>query len=567
MPNGLINSRDDFVFSSFKLEAEIEGFVDPITDIVSMSATFGLNMIPKASLVLATGINALTDNPASAHSLLDQIEMRAAVKVTLVIETTDGDLFRSPPQRVVVFEGYYAGFGFQRAQDNAQFTLHLVHWLDDLNQGSMLSRNFFPGSGYSLADNAVNWTIQAGQGRTGTIPPIPGLDPNGQHIKYANYTDDFWAKTIKPLFEVIAKWPRPDDTCAPKNEADPQDTIKKALAKMPGHATGFGGNAGVLALNFKNLVDQMNEATLDRTINNAMSQTGLAGFDYTTFWSVLVGMWGPMFLFGVSPSTTFANVIPYYGALRFDENDPNFKTIQADDYNYANFMANTGNILEAVAIYWASKSATNIIPGDSIRPLTKDQFCKPAGVYPPVDNRPHRGFVLIKEPPPWIGDTRATLAAGSSGLVNRPTGDIHTPTAGDNSTPGGRSAADLSAAPAKSRILDVFAEHWYKNEVLQQRYGELSGKLRFDIAPGSTIKIEAPKRAMPGLEQPDMIAMVAQVSFVINAERTNAGTSFSLTNLRTVKEDQDDLKTSPLPPMYKQKWAGGPLAIPEAGVT
>ncbi|NDD52306.1 hypothetical protein EBZ39_00240 [bacterium] len=560
------STKDTYVFSTFKIVADIEG-IGEVRDIVAISGTFALNSIPKASLVMACGINATTNKPATAHRVLQNVKMRAKVKVTLEVQTTDGKESKSPSQNIVVFEGYYAGFGFQRAQDNAQYTLHLVHWLDDLNEGSMLSRNFFPGAGYSLAENANSWSIQAGQGGSGIVCAVPRLDPRNQYIQYGKYTSDFWAETIKPILMTIADWPRPDDACKPPGEAGTEDTIKKALERMPGPQYG-NPRPGKLPLNFDDLKEPLNPAKLNKAIEASLSQSGLAGFNYSTFWSMLIGVWAPNFFFAISPGVQWANVIPYFGGLRFQEGGSGFKTIEADEYGYANFMCNTGTILEAINVFWGQSSSSGIIAGD-VKLISKTSFCQPAGSFPPLDMRDHRGTILVKEPPGWVTEYVgfAAYSQGSSGLVGRYTGGaMETPDSGNPTPEGGKPDRPEAHRQIKqSRLLDVFAEQWYKTEFLQQRYGEFSGKLRFDIAPGSIVKIKAPTRTMPMLpDNTDMVGMVAQVSFVINAELAQAGTSFSLTNIRSVKEDGEELKTAPLPPFYKKPWPGGPLSLPMA---
>ena len=110
----------------------------------------------------------------------------------------------------------------------------------------------------------------------------------------------------------------------------------------------------------------------------------------------------------------------------------------------------------------------------------------------------------------------------------------------------------------------MFAEHWFKNEVLSQRYGEVSGKFRLDIAPGSIIKILTPDDAIEKNEQP-MFASVTQVSIVINAEQHAAGTTFILSNLRSDEENKNEIYTSDTPPLYEEGWSGCDLAIKSGG--
>jgi hypothetical protein len=124
-----------------------------------------------------------------------------------------------------------------------------------------------------------------------------------------------------------------------------------------------------------------------------------------------------------------------------------------------------------------------------------------------------------------------------------------------------------------SNALSRFAEHYFKTEVLSQRFGELSGKLRFDIAPGSVVQIETPpddptKRNREVTPEDSVYATVIQVSFVINAEKAAAGTSFVLSHLRSYGENTELQYTrcencggADRPPLYSKPWFGGPLAI------
>jgi hypothetical protein len=58
-----------------------------------------------------------------------------------------------------------------------------------------------------------------------------------------------------------------------------------------------------------------------------------------------------------------------------------------------------------------------------------------------------------------------------------------------------------------------------------------------------------------------MVAAVTSVTYMINAERAAAGTSFTLGYIRTLEEDQDELISHDFAPLYKEgtKWHGGPL--------
>lgn len=553
-------TKDDYVFSTFRLTADIEG-IGEVKDIVAISATFALNTIPKASLTLASGINATTQQPATAHKILANVKLRAKVKVFLEIETTDGKISKSPPQKLKVFDGYYSGFGFQRAQDNAQYTMHLVHWLDDLNTASMLSRNFFPGAPYATGEAANNWTTASA---SGVSMPIPSFDPKHNIIKYRNIKEDFWGKVLKPILQSIAEWPTPGDDGCPGFTPPPagENVVLGALDRING-----GPNKAVLKLAIDDLVSSVAEKDVLTAIDLGLAQQSLEGYNYSTVWGAVVGLWAPTFFFALSPSVDFANVFPYFGGLQFDEGDKNFKTIEADDYGYANFMANTGTILEGIDIFWTPPSSSGIAPGGGKLPMTLQAFCKPLGQYPNIAQRDRRGSVLVKEPPGWLAGCVVSCGAPaleSTGLATEVSGDAVSGMNKGNVVrgDGGPNRPEAQDGLKNSGLANRLAEQWYKTDLLQQRYGEFSGKLRFDIAPGSIVKIKAPQRSMPMLadSKTDMIGMVAQVSFVINAELANAGTAFSLANLRSDTEDKNPLITKDMPPLYESKWGGGPLA-------
>lgn len=543
-------TQDDYVVSTFKLTANIEGIGD-VTDIVAISATFALNTIPKASLVLACGERA--DKPgeiATAHKVLSKVKLRAKVKVYLDIETTDGKKSKSPQEKkLLIFEGFYAGFGFQRAKDNAQYTVHLVHWLDDLNRASMLSRNWFPAAPFSLSENASAWSAIKGAG--GIVNGVPIIDPQRSIITKSNLERDLWERVLKKVLEEIMKWPQPGGECRGEPDDENGKELKEIINRMPGAAP----KPSKIGLN---LGAGISGVPVSRSIQMGLSQMGLAGYNYSTVWSMLIGVWGATFQFAVSPGVDFANLIPYFGALRWEEGD---KIIEADEYGYSNFMCNTGTILEGIEIFWNSASSTGFVTGEHASFLTHSQTCKPMGSYPPKGQRDHRGTVLVKEPPNWLHNF-VSYPIYAAETTMGPIGDIANPDKGASKPSGGPRRGELQKEMKDSGLMNRFAENWYKNELLQNRYGELSGKLRFDIAPGSTVKIKAPTRGMPNLpDNTDMVAMVAQVSYVINAELANAGTAFSLTHIRTIDEDADELKTSPKPPLYNDRWAGGPLAM------
>jgi len=541
---------DPYVRSEFQIEAKIGDIV--FKDVVSYSATFGLNSIPTASLVVATGYNVRTGERATIHDAVYTMKPRDTVTVTLTITTTDGLTYKMPAGKYVIFEGYYAGIGYQRSSSNSCYTLHLIHWLDDLNSSSMVNGNWAVGVPHDLATAASMHAASQGGGG-GYANSVPIVDRQRDIITKVHMEADLWDQVLKPIFKEVAGFPHPKLRDSEEASNDPNQNGNNAAAlnaldKMPGDAP----VPSVLALNLSGL----NEKLIGYSANMGISRMATDSMAYTSFWGKLIGEFGASFLFAVSPGVTFANVIPFFPGLR----QP-WITIQGNEYNAANFNASVAALIESVDIFYSQQAGSGYSTGGKMpQPLS---YYRPWGRFP-EDNREFRGQILIKEPPAWLSSPvpHSVYAAETTSTTGKQAGD------GASPGTGAETGADGTPRPTEAEhnfkeanILDRFAKHWYQSEVLSQRYGELSGKLRFDIAPGSVVRIMTPDSAI-GDEMP-VLGNVVQVSIVINAEQHTAGTSFTLANLRTERENIDANLTSDDPPLYLDRWTGGPLAIQE----
>jgi len=537
---------EPYVRSEFKLTAEIGGI--PFNDIVSISATFGLNSIPTASLHLASGKSVQNGQDATVHYALDSLKQRDIAKVTLTIKTTDGEQSKMMPDGdYIIFEGYYAGIGYQRSHTNSTYTIHLLHWIDDLNCSSALNGNWLPGAPHDMAQSAVNYSLSQDGSGAGMIAPLVELAPD--ILTLDHMATDFWGDCLKPIFFELANMRHLTEQ-GDKNEGAAANgkggatnkAAQEALDKIPGKAP----FPATLPLN----LGSVEELVIFYSVQDGVSSIIKNGIAYSSFWSKLVGELGASFLFGISPSVQFANVFPYFGGLSQE-----WMTIHADEYNYASFNANMANLIESVNIFYTQQSNTGFEnSGPIVGPYMN--YYEPWGVYPPVGQRDLRGQILARGPPVWLANVAPqSLVAPESALG---AGSAHKGADGPAAA-AAPTATEAEKTVQESGILNKFAEHWYKSSILSQRSGEMSGKLRFDIAPGSTIKIEAPDSALSG--ENNMFATVTQVSYVINAEQHAAGTSFSLINVRTEAENADNRLTSAVPPLYNAAWPGGPLTV------
>jgi hypothetical protein len=540
------------VSTRFKLSATIGGIEFP--DVVSCSATYALNSIPACSLVVATGYQVHSGEPATIYVAKKKLQPRDKAVVTLTLTSTDGQTDKMEEGTFVIFEGFYAGIGYQRSFNSANYSLQLIHWLDDLNASSMLNGNWFPGAPYDLAQNAAYHALDPTEGAGTAWSTVPTIDVRGEIITAAKIKQDLWGEVLKPIFSKVAKWPSPRYQ---GEQAGTNDAALAALDRMPGKGAEFYTK---LALDTSGL----NSKDVEYALRAGISKDALESFAYTTFWSKLAGDYAPQFFFAISPAAEFALPIPFYAAL----NDP-YKTIYADEYGYANFNANMSQMLESVDVFYSPQSETGYAIGGRTGPSMS--LVSPLGYYPPQVVQKRKGMKLLKDPPTWMTNIvpESMYTGRTTGTTAKPVGDTMAPQTGESAPPSGWLPPDAAIVEQRgSSALTRLAEHWYKSEVLSQRYGELSGKLRFDIAPGSVVSIEIPPKDKKDdkwytffVDEDAMYATVTQVSFVINAEKATAGTSFTLANIRTFEENADPTLTNRRPPLFIEPWKGGPLAV------
>ena len=560
---------DRYVNTRFRITATIGDGDSKIVfnDIVSVSATFGLNSIPVASLAVATGRNMADGEPATIHSAREKLRAGDTAVVTLTITPTDGATNKMESGTFTIFRGKYVGIGYKRNYNSATYTLNLIHWLDNLNQGSMITGNWFPGAPYDMAQNAAYYALERTEGDAGlVVSSVPTFDVSGDICNIGNIQTDLWFLVFYEVFKTILGWPKPGyqgfNVAAEIEQLKP---VYEALNRMVPLGEGKDKTLGVPADVYAPLSLRLGDFAVDQIavadgIKLGIAKDALNSFAYTTMWSKLVGEFAPQFFFAISPSVDFARPIPFFAGLNTAHIE-----IGADEYNFADFNANMLQQIESVDLFYSVKSDSGL----SIGPTTEmtmggPTFRIPLGMYPPIGEATNiRGFKMLKEPPPWLfaafpeSQMSAVTTGTADGLPNTTTAPagVKAPPPPDNQA---RNGAEAAAKQQRTGVADRFCEHWYKTEILYQRHGELSGKLRFDISPGAIVAIET---ATHGVEKPGkMYASVTQVSFAIDAERGAAGTSFTLAHIRTESENQDKYLVSATAPLYSNTWKNAPLA-------
>jgi len=550
-------AEEPYVSAKFKVTATFQTTAGPVVfdDVIAVSASFALNTIPTASLVVAVGKNALTGELATIHTAQAKLQPRDKVVVKLQVIHGAGDAAKYPSGTYTIFDGFFVGIGYQRSQNQANFVLHLTHWLDDLNNSSAVNGTWFPSVPFDYAQSALYDRVSSVE----SYHPTPTVA--AEFASPANAETDLWELVIKKLFKRLSGYGGGLVQESNKDAATNNSALD-ALERMPGE-----GAAYYKALRLKL------GAIFGSNLSNSFAQyfTDTIGTDFVqnTFWAKLVSEYAASFFFAISPAVKWALPIPFCAGLRWPATGG--KLIRANEYNYANFNSSMSQLIRSVELAYAStdrsglpEASTQNIPGDLPR-----SFYYPCGVFPSKTadafgrKQIDKGLRLFKLPPKWALNTDAAPFCSYSSTVNAQAATA--PDSDGNALPPPvkpPNAAALAIQPSMS----LFAQHWYVTEVLQQRYGELSGPLRFDIAPGSIVKIITPARDIKLNAEAEeyVVAAVMSVSYVINAERATAGTSFSIAHTKIKRELQaDSVYAVSAPPLYEEPWFGGPLAEPE----
>lgn len=541
----------------FRLWAEIE--LDQREkfelELVRVSTRTPLNDIPRASMTIALGRNVADNKPSVIHKILSQMKIKRKVRVYCQANTIGffGLLGIStwPKNKFLVFEGYTTGAGYQRSPESADYTLELEHWLADLAYTSAVSAVSAPTNPAAMTFAALTANPAEGEEGTARTGGYTGLTHAEEFISAETIASDFWGSAILPFFIGLTDLEEFVHTDAaaqvgldlgpnpPGNEAakaallrfEPRAAAPLFSQKLRFDPEAYGGDLAIVA---EQIEIAMGAETLEM----------LAG---TTLWDKLVQYAGT-YLFAIAPMVERCLVVPFIPGLRTE-----YTTITADQYDFGRISGDMPRVLRGVGICGGKNfEGGSEMTGDDA--VDYDQFSV-GGYYQGA----RTGQIIFKQAPMWMStlnlSSEVDRAAGGDGL---PRGDALHP--GEGRPP--ERPKPRERAEANARLMDKFAETMYVYEVLKFRSGDISGKLRFDIGPGSVVKIEGMSEKFLGVDDQfgqTMFATVLQVDLFIDAEGPKAGTSFHLAHWRNELENKTDGFSLDKHPIWSEQWSGAPL--------
>lgn len=523
--------------------------------IAQYTASFAINEIPAAQCMLAMGRDVRELVRAEIHASASRLRQMRRARV-IFRPTGEFDPDGTPwPAEFVVFDGYFMGLGYSKINGKVQVIANLEHWLVDLACSSTLTNNSHPLNPAHLTARAVMLSLtDAGASKSHYISQLPGVQLIRQDL-----VNDLWGG-IKKLFCGLASFrtavgsTEEEGNCGGTDNANRNTRARLALSRMEGPARG--GTSFDCSKVYKYGVplhlDLLNVQDAEDAIAKAVSESSVESFANTTFWDKLVNEYCPSFGLAVVPCVDYALVVADTPAFRGGP----WKAIEPDEYDSFNMQMKLERPLRAVGVTVQFGSFMGVPEGMNTQPTARPVV---GGCFSANIDEPDDGVIQYVSAPRWLQvlATHEPYAGGTTGVAQDKAGRSDTtPAAVGGATP----PATGSIVEDVNQLLNQYAHSVFVANMLKGRVGSTGGKLRFDIGPASIITVRgSEERFLAGEDElaTDMVGCVTRVTVAINAEGAIAGTTFSLSHLRTSAENQEDRTSVTENPLFQDAIHGG----------
>ena len=520
-------------------------------NVVQLSMTYALNEIPRAACLVAIGRDAKSEGAAKkakiheAGNKLTQLRKAEIWFEPKWYWNTDNKTMWEG--RKCIFQGYYTGLAYKKITDKVQPVLHLIHWLCDLGFSSTLSANHHPSNPSSMVFPAVV------PGMTGASEPAIYV---GHHYGYdqiaSRVPTDVW-EGIKYMLCEMAEIEKPNMQCRSfgcgGGLGDPKknERATKALEKIEGESAKCKKKyeyGKPLALETYGI------PLIPRAVEEGIVHQTMESFSHMTYWDAIVGLYCPMFSAAVVPMVDRALIVadcPAYSAAQW-------KTIDPSEYDSLELSGMITRPLQGVGVYADWEMLTNwkmteVTKGDHI--CVGGHFAEKAPEPSPDDGD---GMWMVVRSPQWLRNVThvGNYAGHSQGVVPQvATNASTTPKPGE--TPPDPRPGTILLSPL-CQLYEKYAQAVFVENMLRGRSAQINGKLRFDIAPGSHIKVL--NKGESFLEGEDDLAVtlfghVVRVTWNINSEAKLAGTTLELNHVRTETENGHPRTSMSSHPLFK----------------
>lgn len=505
--------------------------------VVQFVASFAMNEIPTATCVVAVGRLASGDGTEAspAHALLGEVRNLEEARVYMRPTGFAAPFAEWPGDAQLVFDGRYTGCGFRSAGGQVHLVLHLVHWLVDLTFSSTLSADSHVSNPSRLADPAAFRPVASGAGGPGRpayLPEYVGFDVLKDSLK-----TDLWTG-VHELLTTLAQRKRLELGCSGGCGTRMSDnSLALGALKYVEASTELAAAPGPY---YKPLaLDTGGVDKVESSVVEAIQRQALDAYAHMTFWDAMVNAVFPMFSMAIVPRVETAVVVADCPSFRRA-----YKTIDSGEYDSFDLSGALSRPLSAVGVFGSYESLAGAAGGGGAEECLSGCFA-PEGSDAAVG-----GVALYVSAPVWLEGTSS---------VDPPTGEapVATATTPETATAGSSDPLDVT------RLYNAYAQSVFAAHALKGRVGNVSGRLRFDVSPGSIVRLKTrPEKFLAGSDglAVDLFGSVSRVTVAVNTESGQASTAYQLTHLRTAAENGDDRTSSGGHPLFGSNvFNGAPL--------
>lgn len=539
-----------------RVTAVIDGQEMPVT---ACTITYALNTIPQAVCRFALGKDA-DGKRSPAEALIGKLNERKPAQIYITIEPQGRFLppgvrvgASLPAGKTLVFDGDTAWGNHVRNANAEQYEVTFEHWLSRLNHTSAVSPSVTPAVSRDLAFPMVSTVVtpdtQAGKSTGG------GWTTSGiaERLLSIDVRSDLWKKGILPWYKVLAG----SDHLADANLGSPLSyTLNQNFGtnKSNGNAQALDainrllGSLNAPKLDLQNIGAGAAGVRVASKITETLANTTLDQLVDSSLWDHLISLAG-QYLFVISPGVDDTYAAPWLPTLR-----RTFTNVFHSEYDDLRVGAGSLRAVRGVVLVTGDSWSSGANLSDAADQVSTYQNLG-FGVY----KAGNTGAIIVRQAPAWLDGVPQTVV-GAPGTRAE---DLTVPTPSSPAVPAPKpdQVKSNDVLATMNAYLQRYAQGFYGLEVLTHRTGSLTGRLRYDIRPGSLLNIETSATSVdPAARRlgPKVIAAVTQVNITIDAEKEQESTTFSLSHLRSEAENQTGV-TLTQHPLYNSSWYGGAL--------
>ena len=512
-------------------------------DLLGASLSYMLNGIPNGQLQISLGRDVLNNNAANIHAVLDQLFVTYPVEVWMQVyrgPNSYGIEIESWPNTAFrVFVGRMTSVSSSVSRSQVNLTMSVDHWLCDLNFSSALTR-----SSSSVTPQQLT-TLAAVQGGQGVQPGFTTATMANQWFTIARVQADLWGNSLGEWLRTLCE----QDLLAEPVQGAIQENVeaKAALNRFEPFSTGqyrFG-----VPLQFPAAVagiDSVISAVADDIVNEKFEVVLSA-----TLWDKLLSI-GANYRYAICPLVNTALVIPYTPGFR-----KHWCTIYGEEYDSISPSMTATRPIRGVRLFTGIGSPSGALGIQQGQIGPENAF---GGEY--INPDYPDGMLIFLNAPRWAANAAPPQVFGNDAIAALGLrGNALFPGAG---------AVPAQLQPGQIRVAmrnvwNAYAQNIYLAENLRGRRIILQGKLRFDIAPGSTVRVEVVQdkfvEAIIGKTAGSiMFGEVTQMTHEITSEGAACKTTFAIDNVRNSLENTKDSTSTDQNPFYAAaEWYGAPL--------